>query len=177
MARRLEEIAARFAIGGGLILLAIMLVSSLNAGAFALDRAARLFGGAVSGLSGYEDFVLLAISSAALMFFPYCQAKRGHVAVDLFVSMLPPRARRWLDVFWLAMTLVLTRFLFYWMWLGMLETREDGVLSSIIGWPIWPFYLPGIASILLWELVTVAQILAPAPERPDADEEGEDVLA
>ena len=63
----LEKLAAGSALLGGLILLAIVAVTAANAGAFALDRVARLLGGTVSGLPGYEDFVRLAVSAAALM--------------------------------------------------------------------------------------------------------------
>ena len=89
-----EKLAAAWALIGGLVLLAIVLVTTANAGAFTLDRLARVFGGTVSGLPGYEDFVRLAISAAALMLLPYCQLRRGHVAVDLFAKWLPPKARQ-----------------------------------------------------------------------------------
>ena len=73
---------------------AIVLVTAANAGAFAADRLAGAWGGAVAGLSGYEDFVRLTIGCAALMFMPHAQARRGHVAVDIFVEYLPVRLRR-----------------------------------------------------------------------------------
>jgi TRAP-type C4-dicarboxylate transport system permease small subunit len=44
------------------------------------------------------------------------------------------------------------------MTLGLAETRADGALSPVLGWPEWPFYLPGIASLLLWAMVAVLQI-------------------
>ena len=40
----------------------------------------------------------------------------------------------------------------------MLETRADGALSRVLGWPEWPFYLPGIVSLLLWAAVAAVQI-------------------
>lgn len=158
MRRGLNRIAAWWALLGGAILLAIVLVTVANAGAFMLDRVARMFGGTVSGLPGYEDFVRLAISAAALMLLPYCQVQRGHVAVDLFAKMMPPAVRRGLAVLSTLATAALAAFLAYWMALGLLETRADGALSRVIGWPEWPFYAPGVLSLLLWALVAASQI-------------------
>jgi TRAP-type C4-dicarboxylate transport system permease small subunit len=154
----LEKLAAWWAILGGVVLLAIVLVTAANVGAFGLDKIARLFGATVSGLPGYEDFVRLAISGAALMLFPFCQLKRGHLAVDLLVNMTPRAVRRALDAASLVAMAALALFLAYWMVLGLLETRADGALSRVLGWPEWPFYLPGIASLLLWAAIAAYQV-------------------
>ena len=135
MLDRLSRLAGYWAVLAGLILVAITLVTSLNIALFGADRIAGLWGADVAGLSGYEDFVRLAISSAALMFFPWCQAQRGHVAVEMFVEMLPRRVRRALDRLWLLTSAALALFLLGWMAVGMLETRSDGVMSPILGWP------------------------------------------
>ena len=78
-----------FALLAGLALFVIVAVTTTNTGAFILDRIAGAFGADVTGLPGYEDFVQLAISGIALMFFPFCQANRGHVSVDLLMDRLP----------------------------------------------------------------------------------------
>ena len=153
-----ERLAAGFALLGGLLLLAIALVSTVNAAAFTADRVARLLGATVAALPGYEDFVRLAVSAAALMLLPWCQHRRGHVAVDLFANLLPRAAQRGLDVAGTAGTCALALFLAGWMWAGMLETRDDGVLSRVLGWPEWPFYLPGVLSLLLWAAVAALQL-------------------
>ena len=161
MLRLLERIAAAWALAGGGLVLAIMLVTSWNAGAFALDRLARPFGGAVAGLPGYEDFVRLAISCAGVMFLPWCQWMRGHVAVDLLASRLPRALRSALERLWLGGTALLALFLAYWMSLGMIETRGDAALSPVLGWPLWPFFAPGIVSLGLWALVAGVQAARP----------------
>lgn len=153
----LEKLAAGWALLGGVILLTIVAVTVTNAGAFALDRIARVFGGTISGLPGYEDFVRLAIGAAALMLFPYCQLKRGHIAVDLFVDKTPRPVQKALDLLSLTAMAGLAAFLAYWMVLGLAETRADGALSRVLGWPEWPFYLPGIASLALWAAVASLQ--------------------
>ncbi|MEO1329444.1 MAG: TRAP transporter small permease subunit [Pseudomonadota bacterium] len=168
MSRALERLAALWAIVGGAILLLIVAVTVTNVAAFGLDRIARLWGGTVSGLPGYEDFVALAMGAAAPMLLPYCQAKRGHLAVDLLMSAAPEAVRRAIDAVALALTAAAALFLAYWMFFGMLETRDDGVLSRVLGWPEWPFYAPGVLSLLLWAAVAIGQIGALEP-RDEAD--------
>ena len=165
MPRALAAVATWWALAGGLLLLAITAVTTLNVGAFIADRVAGAWGADIEGLPGYEDFVRLALSSAALMFFPYCQLRRGHVAVDLFVTALPAPVQRLLDRLWLSLTAVAALFLGYWMVLGLGESRSDRVASSILGWPEWPFYAPGVVSLALWAAVAAAQALA-RPEEP-----------
>jgi len=163
MARTLKRLTAWWAIAGGLGLLAIMLVTSTNVALFLGDRVAGFFGADVAALSGYEDFVRLVIAGTALAFFPYCQLRRGHVAVDIFVEQLPRGVQRAMDRAFALLTALLALFLLYFMTLGMLETRSDQTVTAVIGWPEWPFYAPGLVSLALWAAVSLAQTL-----RPDA---------
>ncbi|MEM8837162.1 MAG: TRAP transporter small permease [Pseudomonadota bacterium] len=154
----LTRLVDAFALLGGVILLIIVGVTTTNTTAFILDRITGPFGVNVSGLPGYEDFVQLAISGAALMFFPYCQMRRGHVAVELFMDLMPRLLQRLFDTLWLALTAAVAIFLAYWMVLGLLEARSDMVVTSVLGWSVWPFYGPGIASMALWAFVALWQI-------------------
>lgn len=167
----LERIVRAWALAGGVMLLAITAVTTVNAGAFVLDRLAGLAGADVAGLSGYEDFVRLTVSAAVLMFFPYCQLRRGHAAVALFTAALPRRALRALERVWLALTALMALFLGYWMALGLAEVRGDNASSSVLGWPVWPFFGPGVVSLGLWALVAARQC-ARAPETEDGEAHG-----
>lgn len=153
----LQRAVTFWALLGGVLVIAIVLVTAVNVAAFTLDFSLKPFGLYVPALPGYEDFVRLAISAAALSFFPYTQLKRGHVAVDLFVQAFPLWVRSLLDHLWLACTVVLAIFLGYWMWLGMLETRADNTMTAVLGWSEWPWYFPGIVSMGLWALTALAQ--------------------
>lgn len=157
MPRLLEKLVSAWALLGGVILLVITVVTSLNVGANLGGRVASLWGGSLHGLPGYEDFVRLVISCAALMFFPYCQMKNGHVAVTIFTDKMPHNVRVFLARLWPACLAILAIFLGYWMIYGMLETREDMATTSILGWTIWPFYIPGLLSLALWATVAAMQ--------------------
>ena len=154
----LGRIADLLALLGGALLLIIVAVTTTNVGAFMLDRVAGFFDADVRGLPGYEDFVRLAISAAGLLFFPYCQANRGHVAVDLFVIRASYRFRRFLDRVWLVATAAIAAFLAWWMTYGLLEKQSDNAVTGVLGWAEWPFYIPGIAAMALWALISVSQM-------------------
>lgn len=143
-----------------------MAVASVNVGAFGADRFAGLFGGDLRGLPGHVDFIRRAISSAALMFLPLRQDRRGHVAVDPFLSRLAPGVGRALDRLWLPSLAGLALRLACWMVLGLLETRADNGLSPVCGWPEWPFHPPGVVSPPLRAAIAAAQI-ADGPDASD----------
>lgn len=159
-----QRLVTWWALVAGAVLLLVVLVTTVNVAAFSLDKVARLFGANVAGLPGYEDFVDLAVGAAALMLMPYCQLRRGHVAVDLFVNMAPRAVQKALDTASLAAISALSLFLAYWMMAGLQETRDDGALSPVLGWPMWPFYIPGVASLLLWSAVAAIQAFARDPD-------------
>ena len=153
MSRRLDDLVAFWALLGGIVLLSIVAVTAFNIAAHALDLMARPFGESVQGFSGYEDYVRLTVGGAALMLLPYCQQRRGHVAVDLLAARMPAWLSRSMAAISLAGMALLAVFLFSWMVVGTIETRSDGAVSRVLQWPEWPFYLPGLASLLLWTLV------------------------
>lgn len=158
MESRLRQICLWWVYLAGIMLLILVLTTVVNISAFALDKVARLFDSNVSGLSGYEDLVRLLTSCIALMFFPWAQAKRGHVAVDFFADRFSAGFQQVLDIVWLICTLIFVLFLGILMFFGMLESFSDGSVSTTLGWAEWPFYIPGIISLGLWSVVLFFQI-------------------
>lgn len=142
----------------GILLLIVVLTTVINIAAFGLDKVARIFDSNVAGLTGYEDLVRLLTSCIALMFFPWAQAQRGHVSVDFFANKFSSKTQEVFDVFWLSCTMIFVFFLMILMTMGMFEVFNDGVLSTTLGWPEWPFYVPGIISLFLWGVVLAFQI-------------------
>ncbi|MBO0333002.1 TRAP transporter small permease [Sneathiella sp. CAU 1612] len=158
MPKKLDWIVSGWALLAGVLTLLIVLATTINTAAFGADKIARLFGANVAGLAGYEDFVRLTISAVALMFFPYCQRRKGHVAVDLFADHFSVQIQQILEKIILVLTILLALFLAYWMSLGMISAYQDFASSPILGWPNWPFYIPGILSLVLWALVAAMQL-------------------
>lgn len=158
MQQKLQKVVTGWALLAGFLTLLIVLITTINTVAFSADKVARLFDANVAGLPGYEDFVRLLISAVALMFLPYCQLQKGHVAVDLFAEMLSARNQKFLERVSFILTILIALFLTYWMFQGMISAFSDFASSPILGWPNWPFYVPGILSLLLWAMVSFAQL-------------------
>lgn len=152
----LERIIIFWTLLGGLLLLAIMFVTAVNVGSFTLSK---LLGLNIPSLPGYEDFISLVISSAVLMFFPYCQLHKGHICVEIFTNKLPLFICQALEKLWLFVFFLLALFFTYWMVLGMIETYQDQVLTPILGYPIWPSYILGIVSLGFWAVVSLSQVI------------------
>ena len=62
-----------WALMGGALLLGIVLATAINAAGFTGTAVARMWGGNVPGLPGYEDAVQMLVGVAALAMFPYAQ--------------------------------------------------------------------------------------------------------
>ncbi|MEO1694282.1 MAG: TRAP transporter small permease subunit [Pseudomonadota bacterium] len=167
-----ETLARALALCGGLVLLVVMVITSINVAAFALDRLARPFGGIVPGLQGYEDVIVLAMAVAAPLFLPWCQAERGHIAIDAFTARAPAALKGALDRIALIATAALALALAVALCIGALETRADAVLSPVLGWPTWPSFLPGVVGLATWSAVAAVQALTLSSRAPDPSADG-----
>ena len=136
----LHRLSAGFAVAGGFVLssLVVLVVTSI------LGRA--IFSRPVPG-----DFEIVALGTAVsiFLFLPYCYLQRGNVAVDIFVSRMPPGVQCVMDV--LAASLFgLIAALFAWRTVyGLADTLGNRDISMILGFPVWVVYPFGIASFLL----------------------------
>ncbi|MEL6922138.1 MAG: TRAP transporter small permease subunit [Pseudomonadota bacterium] len=154
----LRPICALWAVLGGMVLISIMAITTINASAFLADRIASGFGGNVAGLSGYEDFVSLAIAGAVTSFFPWCQLQRGHLAVQLFKGRGSDGLWRRITLLWDLLLIATVAFLAWMLFQGALEARADGNQTAILGWPVWQFMLPPVLSLALWSVIATTQL-------------------
>lgn len=162
----MQKIIHAWALLGGCLLLVIVGATAINAAGFTANTIAKLFGGNVAGLSGYEDGVTMLVGVAALAMFPYCQLHGGHAAVDVFMSKAPATANRVVAYISAALTILLALSMAAMLTIGMIEVRSDRVETAVLGWPVWVFMAPAIVSCLLWALAAGLQITNP-PETSD----------
>lgn len=158
MSRMITRAAEAWSLLGGLCILAVAGLMSLNALLLGLTRGLGALGlealaPGVSGIYGTEEIVGLLASVAALAFFPYCHLRQGHIAVGILVDLAPERLRRANAVLAHLLACGAALFLGWWLILGMAEVFDDHTVTSLLGLPHWPFYLPGVVSMALWALV------------------------
>ena len=81
----LESCAKWLAYAGGALLAALALITVASV----LGRAFIFIG--LGPIKGDYELVEMGCAIAVFAFMPWCQLKRGHVTVDLFVDMMPMR--------------------------------------------------------------------------------------
>lgn len=138
--RVLNKVCRAFAIGSGLMLIAMSLMSLTS-----------IIGRSLFSMPILGDYELVQMMSAVAvtMALPFCQMIRGHIIVDFFTANAPKKFNRACDIV-ASLVLSIAGFVFAWrITLGMLELRENGDASMLLNLPTWYGYLPMVPSFFL----------------------------
>ncbi len=138
--RVLNKLCRAFAVGSGLTLIAMALMSLTSI----VGRS--LFSKPILG-----DYELVQMMSAVAvtMALPFCQMIRGHIIVDFFTANAPKKFNRACDIV-ASLILSVAGFVFAWrITIGMFELRNSGDASMLLTMPIWWGYLPMVPSFFL----------------------------
>lgn len=142
-----------WAIAGGLVLLAVMLMTVISV-------AMRYTLG--SPILGDFELVELGTAVAAFAFLPYAQLTRGNVAVDVFTTRAPLRLQAALTALG-SLALVLIAALLLWrMAVGGHDFYRYNEVTTNLGVPRWwafPPILLSLALLVLTSLATLAEDL------------------
>jgi TRAP-type C4-dicarboxylate transport system permease small subunit len=124
----LYKASQAFALGGGLILTALTLMSLASI----VGRAAFSL-----PLPGDYELVQLGCAVSVAAFLPYCQMRGGHVLVDFFTANVRASIRATLDALGAAL-LAIVGFVFAWrLTIGAIGLREANDQSTILAIPTW----------------------------------------
>ena len=143
----LRRIIEGWALLGGLLLLAVVLLNAWSVTASALF--ARPFAG---------DFELteIGVCVAVFAFLPYCQLTRSNVSADIFTSGLPPRAQAVAQGVAAVVAAAFASLLLWRMWAGMLDQKAYDYTTTILQVPHWMAFVPVLVSLGLLVLAAVA---------------------
>ena len=115
MGRVMERISRGLAYFGGVVLAGIALTTVASV----IGRALLGFG--LGPIKGDFEIVEMGCAIAVFSFLPWCQLRRGHVTVDIFISRLSDRTQAVLGLVGDVM-LSLAAFVILWrLWLGFGE--------------------------------------------------------
>ena len=131
--RLIQRMAQVLAIAGGCVLLAMVLLTVVSV-------TGRSLVGLDIGLGpipGAFELVELGSAFAVFSFLPWCQLKRGHVAVDLFVKMLGERASVVAELVGDILICGAAAVIAWRLWLGMLDKMRYGDTTYILELPLW----------------------------------------
>lgn len=135
----IARLATGWAILGGLLLLAVVVVNAASV-------LAGVFGTSFSG-----DFELteMGVAIAVFAFLPYCQLTDANVTADIFTVRASARVVAGLRALASLVAFGFGGLLLWRMYPGMMDQRDYNASTAILQIPIWWAYLPILISIAL----------------------------
>lgn len=129
----IHRIAHGLAIAGGCVLVAMVVLTVVSVTGRGLTGLAIGLG----PVPGAFELVELGSAFAVFSFLPWCQLKRGHVTVDLFVGMLGERALLVAELLGDILIFSAAAVIAWRLWLGMMDKMRFGETTYILGLPLW----------------------------------------
>ena len=145
----LLRLTEAWALLGGLLLLAIALMTAYSSG------AGWLIG---KPLPGDVELVEMLTAVSVFMFLPYCQISGANVTADLFTAGASKRTVAVLELLGAVVALAFSVLLLWRMYEGLLDYRQYVETTTILKIPIWSAYLPALASLALLAVAAVASV-------------------
>ncbi len=147
--RALHYTAQGFALGGGLVLIALINMSLISI----IGR--KLFSEPIRG-----DIELMEMGAAIAIaaFLPMCELRGMHIKVDAFTMKLSPCIQRTLDTLGHLLCMAAALILAWRTWLQLLDNREYGDVSTLLSVPLWIPLACIVPSLILLALCSLARI-------------------
>lgn len=154
--RSIHSLVTAWAIVGGILLLAVVLVNVISVvGSALFDKP----------FPGDFELTEVGVCVAAFSFLPYCQITGSNVSADIFTQ---GASERWLAIFGFfgSLTALLFSGLLMWrMYAGMLDQKAYDYTTAILQIPHWMAFVPILISLAL---LMVASLLTIVSSRHDA---------
>ena len=152
--RALENLAKLCAIGAGVLLTAITLMTCISL------AGRNLFGATLAG-----DFELTGVAAGAAiaLFMPWCQLRRGNIIVDFFTARASRRTNEILDRIGAALVTVTMALLAWRAVLGGLNAYQSHSGTMMLGFPEWAVYACIVPALVLTAAIGLAQAAGQLP--------------
>lgn len=150
-----EGLARGLALAGGLVLLALTLLTCVSI----VGRALVPFDLGIGPIRGIYDMTEIGIAAAVFAFLPWAQLRETHARVDLFQWALPTKIDQALDLlFNIAMAFVAV--VGSWrLYLGMQDKLSYGETTIIAQIPVWQGYAAGLVGAVGFVLIALFCVL------------------
>ena len=154
--------------GAALIAMTVLTVVSVTGRGF-------LWAG-LGPVPGAYELVEMGSAFAIFAFLPWCQLKRGHVTVDLFLAPLGRKPNLVADLVSNLLITAAAGVLFWRLWIGLVDKRSYGETTYILGIPAWCGYAAAAVGAALFVLVSaytawrsLRELQDRPPQEPDLD--------
>ena len=138
-----ERATRAWALAGGVILLAVVLVNTWSV-------ASAAIGG--PPFAGAFELTEMGTAVAVFTFLPYCQLVGANVTADIFTARASRRVVAACGLLAAVAALGFALLLAQRMYLGLLDQRAFGYATTILGVPIWWAFVTAVISLLLLAL-------------------------
>jgi TRAP-type C4-dicarboxylate transport system permease small subunit len=144
------RICTVWAVLGGLLLVAVVLMNVFSIVSFALFNAS---------FTGDFEMTEVGVAVAVFAFLPYCQIAGLNVTADIFTARA---SRFWLSLFSLlgaAIALGFGAFMLWRMYFGMIDQITFEATTAILQIPLWWGFAAALASLALLVLASFASLV------------------
>jgi TRAP-type C4-dicarboxylate transport system permease small subunit len=145
-----RKIIEWWALAGGLLLLAVVLMTTWS-----------VFASAVFGEPFPGDFELteIGVAVAAFSFLPYCQITNSNVSADIFTSRAGPRTVAALVALASLIAICFSLILLWRMYAGMIDYQIYLETTAILQIPLWYGFVPILFSLALLCLASIITLV------------------
>jgi len=148
--RLLETLSEKLALAGGVVVLAAALLVCASVGLRWVTS---------HSIPGDFELVQIAVAVSAFAFLPYCQLRRGNIAVGTFTTALPAGLRAALDALWDVTYAIVAAFIAWRLVIGASETITNKTTTMVSGIPIgWAIAATAVMAVLLALVATATAV-------------------
>ena len=137
MHRLIQSLARLTALAGGLVLLALIVMTTTSV-------TGRIVG--LGEITGNYEVLEAGIAFAIFSFLPITQLYGAHATVDIFTSFLGNRANRWIAAFWEVVLAAVIILIVLQLYGGMERYVRNGQTTLFLQFPVWWAYAASFAA-------------------------------
>lgn len=174
MLKLVERTARLMAIIGGIVLVALILLTCLSVfgrglntighsamlGAVSKNLASMLLGTGVGPINGDFELVEAGIAFAIFAFLPVCQLYSSHATVDVFTLMLSRKVNRWIKAFWEIIFCAVMLLITWRLFVGMQNKMDYGETTFLLQFPVWWAYAASFFAAVVAAFVSIYCVFA-----------------
>ena len=160
MHRLIQSLARLTALAGGVVLLALIVLTTLSIVGRSINKFFHndFFESAFTGLSewvlnsgvgeinGSYELLEAGVAFAIFSFLPVCQFYGAHATVDVFTSFLSNRFNRWIAAFWEVILAAVILLIINQLYGGMERYIRNGQTTLFLQFPVWWAYAASFAA-------------------------------
>lgn len=150
----IEFVTRWLAIAGGAALVAMTVLTCVSVAGRVLSGVAVAPFDVLGPVQGDFELVEAGCAFAIFAFLPWCQMRRGHVTVDIFVQPLGPRVGAGLSLIGNILLTACALLIAVKLGEGMLDKRSYSETTFILQMPVWWGYAVALAGAWIFVLAS-----------------------